>query len=272
VRWLTLHEHKDTWANGASYDYYVGRWSKLVAHQFLAWLDVPSGSRWLDVGCGTGILSQTILDVASPQIVLGIDCSEKYIEFARTKIVDPHMSFRLGDAQLLSVESSAYYAAVSGLVLNFVPQPSQVVSEMVRAVRIGGIVAAYVWDYADKMYLIRYFWNAAVTLDKTAVALDEGQRFPLCQPEPLKQLFRTSAQLKNIVIRAIDVPTIFSNFDDYCSPFLRGQGPAPSYTMSLSDEQRVHLREYLKRCLPFASDGSVHLMARAYAIRGMRKD
>jgi ubiquinone/menaquinone biosynthesis C-methylase UbiE len=135
-----LHEHKDTWANGASYDYYVGRWSKLVAHQFLAWLDVPSGSRWLDVGCGTGILSQTILDVASPQIVLGIDCSEKYIEFARTKIVDPHVSFRLGDAQLLSVESSAYYAAVSGLVLNFVPQPSQVVSEMVRAVRIGGML------------------------------------------------------------------------------------------------------------------------------------
>ena len=267
-----MHEHKDAWANGASYEYYVGRWSKLVAHQFLAWLDVRSCAKWLDVGCGTGVLSQTILDVASPQTVLGIDSSEGYIGFARKQLMDPRVSFRSADAQMLPVESTSYDAAVSGLVLNFVPKPNQMLSEMVRAVRIGGTVAAYVWDYADEMQLIRYFWNAAVTLDKTAVALDEGQRFPLCQPEPLKQLFRTSAQLKNIVIRAIDVPTIFGNFDDYCSPFLRGQGPAPSYTMSLSDEQRVHLREYLKRCLPFASDGSVHLMARAYAIRGMRKD
>jgi 2-polyprenyl-3-methyl-5-hydroxy-6-metoxy-1,4-benzoquinol methylase len=65
-----MNEHKDTWANGANYEYYVGRWSRLVARKFVAWLDIPSGTRWLDVGCGTGILSQTILDVASPQTVV----------------------------------------------------------------------------------------------------------------------------------------------------------------------------------------------------------
>jgi ubiquinone/menaquinone biosynthesis C-methylase UbiE len=86
------------WVNGASYESYIGRWSKLVARQFLDWLDVQSGSQWLDVGCGTGILSRTILDSSSPQGVLGIDPSKEYIEFARKHIQDTHVSFRIGDA------------------------------------------------------------------------------------------------------------------------------------------------------------------------------
>ena len=267
-----MHEHKDTWANGAAYEYYIGRWSRLVTRQFVAWINVPSGARWLDIGCGTGTLSQTILDVTSPRKVLGIDSSEGYIDYASKHIQNPHVSFRLGDAQALPVESASYDAAVSGLVLNFVAKPNQMLGEMIRAVRIGGTIAAYVWDYADYMQPIRYFWNAAVALDKTVVALDEGQRFPLYQPESLIQLFQNSAQLDHIEVRAIDVPTIFRNFDDYWSPFLGGQGPAPSYTMSISEERRIALREYLRRRLPISSDGSIHLIARAWAVGGMRKN
>ena len=178
------------WANGASYESYVGRWSRLAAFQFLPLLDVPSGARWLDVGCGTGVLSQAILDTASPHAVLGIDSSEGYIEFARKKVQDPRVAFRLEDAQALRVESAAYDAVVSGLGLNFFPKPSQALGEMIRAVRKGGTVAAYVWDYAAQMQLMRYFWDAAVALDGAALALDEGQRYPLCQPEPSANCFR----------------------------------------------------------------------------------
>ena len=113
------------WANGASYESYIGRWSRLVARQLLNWLNVSSGAQWLDVGCGTGILSQTILDAESPKMVVGVKPSEEYIEFARKHIQDPCVSFRLGDAQMLPVESVSYDAVVSGLVLNFVPQPTQ---------------------------------------------------------------------------------------------------------------------------------------------------
>jgi SAM-dependent methyltransferase len=261
----------DMWDRGASYEPYVGRWSRLVARQFVPWLDIPSDVKWLDVGCGTGNLSQTILDIAHPRTVLGIDSSEGYIEFARKQIQDPRVAFRVGDAQALPVESAAYDAVVSGLALNFFPQPSKALSKMTRAVRIGGTAAAYVWDYAGKMQLMRYFWDAAVALDKAVFALDEGQRFPLCQPKPIRQLFQT-AQLGEVEVHSIDVATTFRDFDDYWSPFLGGQGPAPGYAMSLSEEQRFALREKIRITLPIAPDGSIHLIARAWAVRGVRKN
>ena len=267
---MTFHERKGMWANGAAYEYYVGRWSRLVALQFLKSLEIPSDSKWSDVGCGTGILSQTILDIASPYSVVGVDTSEEYIEFACEQIHDQRIAFHLGDAQSLPVEPAAYDTVVSGLVLNFVPQPSLALSAMIRAVRLGGTVAAYVWDYAGHMQLIRYFWDAAVALDRTITVLDEGIRFTLCHQEPLSQMFR-NAQLEKVKVWPIDVDTTFSDFDDYWSPFLGGQGPAPAYTMSLSEEKRVALREYVRKKLPIAPDGSIHLIARAWAVLGARK-
>jgi SAM-dependent methyltransferase len=255
------------WASGAAYEPYVGRWSRLVAQDFLEWLVVPEGSKWLDVGCGTGALSQTILKVASPASVQGIDQSEGFVAYARAQVSDSRANFSAGDAQSLPFETGEYDAVVSGLVLNFIPQSARALAEMARVTR--GVAAAYVWDYADEMQLMRHFWDAAAALDSAALDLDEGRRFPLCKPEPLMQLFR-DAGFRDVVTRAIDVPTVFKDFDDYWSPFLGGQGPAPSYAMSLSEERRTTLRDYIHAQLPVASDGSISLIARAWAVRGVR--
>jgi len=261
---------QDTWASGDAYEPYVGRWSRLVAREFIAWLNVPAGSHWLDIGCGTGALSQTILQLAAPAQVKGIDRSEGFVNHALAHIKDDRAYFEVGDAQELREETVTCDAAVSALVLNFLPEPGRAVSEMRRAVRPAGIVGAYVWDYAGKMQLMRHFWNAAAALDPTCLDLDEGRRFPLCQPEPLAELFQ-SAGLKKVEVRAIDIPTDFKDFDDYWSPFLGGQGPAPSYAMSLSEDRRALLRERIRAGLPFAHDGSISLEARAWAVRGARQ-
>jgi len=128
-------------------------------------------------------------------------------------------------------------------------------------------VAAYVWDYAREMQLMRHFWDAAVELDPGARDLDEGRRFPMCRPEPLEQLF-TEAGLDGPAVRPIDVPTRFRDFDDYWTPFLGGQAPAPGYCMSLSDERRATLRELIRTRLPIGPDGTIDLIARAWAVRG----
>ena len=259
----------DVWAPGDAYEPFVVRWSRRVAREFVEWLALAGNSRWLDVGCGSGALTQTILATASPREVFGVDPSEGFIAHARRHTQDSRAKFQVGDAQALPVANSDFDVAVAGLVLNFVPDPARRVTEMHRAVRVGGTVAAYVWDYADGMQLLRRFWDAAVALDPAAGKLDEGRRFPLCRRDALRSLLN-DAGLEQTEVRAIDVPTVFKNFDDYWSPFLGGQGPAPGYCVSLSDDQRVRLRNHLQATLPVASDGTIHLKARAFAVRGVK--
>ena len=255
------------WTTGSAYERYVGRWSRLVARDFLAWLSVPAGRRWLDVGCGTGALSHEILERGAASAVAGIDASAGFVEHARAQVPDPRASFRVGDAQALPFEDAAFDAAVSGLVLNFVPDPARMVGEMRRVVKPGGVVAIYVWDYAGEMQLMRYFWNAASALDPAARVLDEGRRFPLCGAVPLAEIAR-AAGLAEVEARALDVPTTFRDFDDYWTPFLGGQGPAPAYCLALSEERRTALREAIRAALPVRPDGSVALIARAWVVKG----
>jgi SAM-dependent methyltransferase len=259
-----------SWDSGGAYELYVGRWSRLVARQFVGWLAVPPSSRWLDVGCGTGALAQTVLEHAAPSEVVGIDPSAAYVASAGALMGDdPRARFEIRDAQALRAPAATFDVVVSGLVLNFVPQAERAVAEMARATRPGGTVGAYVWDYAEGMELMRHFWDAADALDPKAKELDEGRRFWLCKPEPLRRLF-LSAGLEDVEVNAIEVATRFRDFDDYWSPFLGGQGPAPSYAMSLSRERRAELRERIRAGLPSDPDGGIPLTTRAWAIRSVR--
>jgi len=260
----------DRWGKGEVYEPYVGRWSRRVAAVFVDWLGLPPGSRWLDVGCGTGALCRAILDGAEPGAIHGVDPAAGFISFARSGLRNHASHFVIGDGRALPVEPGAYHAAISGLVLNFVPAPERMAAEMARAVHPGGTVAVYVWDYAEKMEMMRYFWDAAAALDPAAAELDEGPRFPLCSPAGLAELFERTG-LRGVETRPIEIPTHFSSFDDYWSPFLGGMGPAPGYLASLAPDLRVALGERIRAALPVAADGSIPLVARAWAARGVRQ-
>jgi trans-aconitate methyltransferase len=252
------------WASGAAYERYVGRWSRRVAVPFLDWLDVGPGQRWLDVGCGTGALSAAILARSEPTQVVGVDSSAGFVATAVENIRDARAVFLVSDA--IQLRPASADVVVSGLVLNFLPEPAAAVAAM-RAAAPTGLVAAYVWDYAQRMQLMRYFLYAATDLDPDARQLDEGRRFGIGQPDRLETLWR-EAGLVDVAARAIDIPTVFRDFDDYWTPFLGAQGPAPSYTMSLEQQRRDGLREALRARLPTERDGSIRLMARAWAVRG----
>ena len=212
-------------------------------------------------------MSEAVVTRCSPHSVVGVDGSEDYLAYARARVTDPRVSFRAGDAQALPVKDGEHDVVVSGLMLNFVPDAPKAVAEMKRALAPGGTAAAYVWDYAGEMQLMRRFWDTAVALDPQALELDEGRRFPIARPGPLVELFE-SAGLTQVRVMAIDVPTVFKDFEDYWAPFLGGQGPAPGYCMSLTEERRTALRERIKATLPIKPDGSIHLIARAWAVRG----
>jgi SAM-dependent methyltransferase len=250
----------DVWAAGGAYEFYIGRWSRPVAREFLAWLGVPAGRRWLDVGCGTGALTGAVLAAGEPARVLGVDPATGFLAHARATVTDPRAAFCAGDARALPVPDGWFDAVVTGLALNFVPDPARAATELARVARDGAVVAGYVWDYGGGMGMLRHFWSAAAELDPDAA--DEARRFPLCAPDPLRTLW-TDAGLRDVTVTGIEVPTTFASLDDYWQPFLGGQGPAPGYVAGLSDERRDALRELLRSRVPLS------LTARAWAVRGI---
>lgn len=255
----------DTWERGDPYEQYVGRWSRRVAPQFLSWLNIPAGRRWLDVGCGTGALSAAILDHCAPVSVIGVEPSESFLEQTKARLGNRAL-LRRGSAAQIPLDDAAVDVTVSALVLNFVPDGRAALSEMARVTIPGGTIAAYVWDYSGKMELMRHFWDAAVELNPEAAKLDEGVRFPVCRPEALTELF-ASARLCGTQVTAIDITTSFAGFEDYWQPFLGGQGPAPAYAMALDDTARARLAERLRERLPLQAAGSISLTARVWAVR-----
>jgi ubiquinone/menaquinone biosynthesis C-methylase UbiE len=258
----------DAWQAGDRYEVYMGRWSRLIAPRFLDWLGAAGGLDWLDVGCGTGALSATVLARCNPRSLIAIDPSEGFVATARAAAADARAEFRVGDAQALTLETGSRDIAVSGLVLNFVPDRGKALGEMKRVVRADGTIGFYVWDYpGGGLEFLRAFWTAAAALDPRAGDLTEDRRFPFCTPDDLAQLAR-SAGLARVESTPIEVATVFRDFEDYWRPFTLGAGPAPGYCASLAPEAQQRLMEKLSDDLPRASDGSIAFTARAWAVKG----
>lgn len=257
----------ETWSAGHGYEQYVGRWSRPVAREFLRWLGLERCLAWGDIGCGTGALVETILAEWGPSSIIAVDRSAAFIRAARERVDDARVRFDVGDAMALGWPSGTCDAAVSGLVLNFVPDPRAMAVEMMRVTRPGGIVAAYVWDYSGGMQMMRRFWDAAVALNPGDSRLDQAERFPICQPQPLETLFREIG-LRAVCVQAVDIPTIFRDFDDYWTPFLGKQGAAPTYLAGLDPADRDRIRGALQDRLVTGSDGTITLTARAWAVQG----
>jgi trans-aconitate methyltransferase len=263
------HGPAEAWDSGHAYEQYVGRWSRKVAVEFLRWLDPEPGLQWADVGCGTGALSAAILETCQPSAIHGIDASEGFVSRARQEIRDARVRFETGDAAALPWPSAARDVTVSGLVLNFVRDHEAMAREMARVTRAGGRVAAYVWDYAGDMQMMRHFWDAAIAVSPADARLDQAERFPLCQPEPLRALFERTG-IARVAVRAIDIATVFRDFDDYWHPFLGRTGAAPTYLAGVGDDVQERIRGQLQSRLA-SQGGPIQLTARAWAVQGVAR-
>ena len=257
----------DAWAAGEAYDAYMGRWSRALAHEFLAWLAPRPAAHWLDVGCGTGALTAAVCERCDPSSVLACDPSAAFVAHARRRLADERASFVTAGADDLPVLEGGFDWIVSSLVLNFVPEPGRTVVAMRERLGEGGTVAACVWDYARGVEFLRHFWDEAVAADPAAAPHDEGRRFPLCNGDALESLFR-AAGFSRVESALLEIPTVFADFDDYWRPFLGGTGPAPAYVAALDPLRRDDLSARLERRLGAGAGGPIRLRARAWAVRG----
>lgn len=262
-----MTQQTDRWIAASTYEDFMGRWSRTLARNFIRWLGPAPRQHWLELGCGTGALTQAISTDADPASVVACDPAEPFLEYARQGLDDRRVSFVVAGADDFPIRSGGYDQTASLLALNFFPRPDVALQRMRSAAVAGGVISACVWDYSGEMQFLRYFWDAAGGIDPRARASDEGARFPICNPEPLSRLFRDAA-LADVRCEALDIVTTFESFDDFWAPFLGGTGPAPSFVASLDENKRDELRAALEQRLPREPDGTIRLRARAWAVRG----
>lgn len=255
----------DAWTVGQSYEHYMGRWSRRIAMKFVDWLSPPRQADWLEIGCGTGALTATVLANCAPRFILATDQSAEFVAHASKTLNDPRVQFKTADARQLPVDAAAFDVVASALVLNFVPDKTAALNEMQRILRPEGLLSFYVWDYpGGGMGFIDAFWKAAAKVDPRAADLNESARFPFCTADGLREICG-EAGVSDPVIEPLEVETEFEDFQTFWHPFTLGAGPAPGYCMSLREDHRERLKAQLAGDL--GAEGAVRLIARAWAVK-----
>jgi ubiquinone/menaquinone biosynthesis C-methylase UbiE len=251
-------------SDGKAYERMMGRWSKLAGAQFLDWLAVPPGQRWLDVGCGNGAFTEELINHCAPSAVTGIDPSQGQLDYARNRPGTRLATFQLGDAQDLPFAAASYDAAVMALVVAFLPDPAKAVAGMARVVRPGGWVATYMWDLPGGGVPLKPILQALQTMGMEAPQPPN----PAASSQASLLEVWSKAGLTAIDSRVIGIRVSYDDFEDFCASNIVPIGPHGKLMQSLSPAAMDQLRATLRDQLPAAPDGRITYDAFANAIRG----
>jgi SAM-dependent methyltransferase len=250
--------------DGQAYERMMGRWSRLAGDIFLDWLDLPKGLRWLDVGCGNGAFTEVLIAHGAPSEVIGIDPSEGQLSYARNRPGVKSAQFRMADAQALPFPDNSFDAAIMALVITFVPDPAKAVGEMARAVRPGGCVATYMWDFPGGGLPVEPIHRAMRSLGIPEPARPGVQA---SQQDSMRALWG-QAGLRSVETRVIRIPITYSGFDDFWESNSVPVGPAGQAITKLAPAQREQLKSRLREQMPPDADGRISFEAFANAVKG----
>lgn len=258
-----MAESRIEFADAGAYERFMGRWSRAVAPHFLRWIKPPRRMKWLDVGCGTGILAEAVLDLCEPASVIGIDPAGAQIEQASRGPAGARAKFQRADAMSLPFPDASFDIAASALVINFIPEPSRAVAEMLRVTAPGGVVAGYVWDFARELspsgplrHAMRAFGAEAPAVPGTVHS----------SPEALQSLF-VRAGMDSIQSMTVEVTLAYADFEDFWEAQTPSYNPATRIIQAMTDGERRRLKRAVREALSAGPNGKIEYAARANAIR-----
>lgn len=257
-------------SDGAAYERFLGRWTKVLAPRLLDFAEFPPVGALLDVGTGTGSLACAMAERWPSRRIVGVDIADAYIDYALARTKGRQPSFEMGDAARLRHADGEFAGTAAQLVLNFVPDAKAAVCEMRRVTARGGTIIAAVWDFRGGLVYQRMFWDTAAGTDPRAADVrDRLFSGALALPDGLVKLFRV-AGLEDVERDSITIRMNYADFDDYWKPLLGGQGPVGAYVAQLDDAMQHHIKEAVRRAYCSGSpDGERSLTATAWAVRGI---
>lgn len=257
------HNWVHSFHESADYEHFMGRWSRAAGAAFLDWLAPPANARWLDVGCGTGIFTGLVLDLCGPAAVFGIDPSESQVAHARRQPLAQRANFRVADAQALPFSDSAFDVVASALVMNFIPDPAQALSEMRRVTRPGGGVAAYVWDFETER---SPSWPIRAGMRQLGMTVPAIPGVDISGLSSMRELF-AGAGLEDVVSLSIDVTVRFRDFDQFWRSQTTRYSPTTTAIEAMPSTERDTLKRVVQGLLAGKPARSVEYSARANATK-----
>jgi ubiquinone/menaquinone biosynthesis C-methylase UbiE len=253
-----------SFADAEAYERFMGRWSRAAGTIFLDWVAAPAGARWLDVGCGTGIFTELVVEKCSPAAIFAVDESRAQIDHACGRPIGKRAQFRVADAQALPFADATFDVVAAALVINFVPDPLRTLSEMRRVARPGGIVAGYVWDFEPELSPSGPLRLAMGEIGADVPPIPGAKDSSL---GALSALFERTG-LEAMATRTIEIVVSYPDFDEFWHSQMPSYSPATKMIAAMTREDRARLVAAVKARLPFAGDGSIAYSARANAIKG----
>jgi SAM-dependent methyltransferase len=250
--------------DGEAYERLMGRWSRRVAAPFLDWLDAPKNLTWLDVGCGNGAFTETMIARSAPAAVTAIDLSEDQLAYARTRAGASIADFRVADAQNLPLSDSSFDVAAMALVITFIPDPNKAVAEMSRVVRPGGWVASYMWDIPNGGVPVHPIYLA---MESMGIASGLPANTAASARDAMQRSWQ-EAGLDSVETRTFRIPTVYSSFDDFWDSNVVPIGPQGKIIAGMTASAKEELRVRLRNQLPVATDGRIVYQAFANAVKG----
>jgi SAM-dependent methyltransferase len=250
--------------DGAAYDRLMAPWSRAVGQQFVDWLALPPGLRWLDVGCGTGAFTELLLGQTNPFDVSAVDPAEDQIAYARTKPAAKHVNFRQAEAQKLPFADGEFDVAAMALVITFVPEPAQALAEMKRVVKPGGVIGTYVWDFLGKGNTQQPLREAVEAMGVPVLSTPGHVHSRL---DSLGAIF-TAAGLDAVSVRPIEIEISYANFDEYWTAQTGFSNTVVQHMRKMSEEQVEELKAHLREHLPRDKSGRIVYKAWANAAKG----
>lgn len=249
--------------DASGYERFMGRWSRAVAPHFLQWIAPAKRARWLDVGCGTGILTQALLDVCDPVSVVGIDQSAEQVEQAARGPAGKRARFQRADAVDLPFPEGSFDIVASALVLNFIENPPRALEEMRRVTRPGGIVAGYVWDFGKDLSPSGPLRRALRSVGADVPPIPGTAH---SSEEALRALF-VQAGLQSIESRTIDVTLAYADLEDFWSAQTPSHMPTTRIINAMTEPERRRLKRRVHEVLAAGPGGRIEYSARVNAIR-----
>jgi ubiquinone/menaquinone biosynthesis C-methylase UbiE len=253
-------------ADGEGYERFMGQWSRAAGRFFLDWLSLPSGLKWLDVGCGTGAFTEIIKESSGASEIRAIDPATAQISYAQSRKGAEGIQFQVADARSMPFEDERFGVAASALVLNFISDREKAVSEMRRVVRRGGTAAAYVWDFANRRGTSQHLHSAVMELEGPGYRPAELNA-ESTTPENLKALF-DAAGLTDVVTRSFEISVTHRDFDDYWDSHTKFASPIGSHIQSMTEENRQRLKQMVRARLPIDDHGAISFTAWVNAVKG----